>query len=162
MRVVGLRLAFVLITTLAVSGAALAQGFSPSACGAEQSQPALNDCAWRRYRAADAELNRVYRVALAADTGAVAAALRTAQRAWVRFRDAHCAYVAATYDGGSMQPMQQGACLEELTRARIRQLRAAQQSHALSRLPFDEALQQTSGRRMAAAAPPRSIPSARS
>ena len=157
MRVVGLRVAFVLLATLAVSRAAPAQGFSPSACGAEQSQPALNDCAWRRYQAADAELNRVYRVVLAADTGAVAAALRAAQRAWVRFRDAQCAYVAARYDGGSMQPMQQGACLEEVTRARIGQLRAAQQSHASLRLPPNEALQQTSGRRMAAATPPRSI-----
>src|SRR4051812_43090198 len=121
MRVDGLRVAFTLIATLAMSRAAPAQAFSTGACGTEQSQPALNDCAWRRYRAADSELNRVYRAALAVDTGAVAVALRTAQRAWMRFRDAQCAYVAALYTGGSMQPMQQGACLEEVTRTRIKQ-----------------------------------------
>ena len=66
MRAVGLRVVFVLLAAFAVSRAASAQGFSPSACGAERSQSALNDCAWRRYRAADAELNRVYRGALAA------------------------------------------------------------------------------------------------
>src|SRR3954466_8836534 len=115
MRVVGVRMAFVLLGTLAVSRAATAQAsFSPSTCGVEQIQPALNYCAWRRYRVADAELNRVYRRATAADTGAVLVALRAAQRAWVRFRDAHCNYVAAMYEGGSMRPMQQGACLEEV------------------------------------------------
>lgn len=141
--VVRLRVAFALLATLAVARAAPAQGFSPSACGADQSQPALNDCAWRRYRAADAALNRVYRTALAADTGAAAVSLRAAQRAWVRFRDAQCAYVAATYDGGSMQPMQQGACLEEVTFARIKQLRAALHAQASRHLPPNEALQRS-------------------
>jgi len=138
MKLFGLRVAFVLLASLAVSRAAPAQAsFSPSTCGAEQIQPALNACAWRRYRAADAELNRVYRRATAADTGAVLVALRAAQRAWLRFRDAHCDYVAALYEGGSMQPMQQGACLEELTRARIEQLRAAHDARAASCLPPD-------------------------
>ena len=126
MRVDRLRVAFALIATLGMSHGAPAQGFSPGTCGTEQSQLALNDCAWRRYRAADSELNRVYRAALAADTGAVAVALRTAQRAWMRFRDAQCVYVAALYAGGSMQPMQQGACLEEVTRTRIKQLRSSE------------------------------------
>jgi uncharacterized protein YecT (DUF1311 family) len=144
MRVVGVHVVFVLLATLAVSRPAPAQAsFSPSACGAEQIQPALDSCAWRRYRAADAELNRVYRRATAADTGAVLVALRAAQRAWVRFRDAHCDYVASTYDGGSMQPMQQGACLEEVTRARIGQLREALDAHAAWCLPPHEAPQPT-------------------
>lgn len=89
---------------------------------AEHTQTGLNECAWQKYRAADAEMNRVYRSSLAADSSR-AMLLEGAQRAWVVFRDTQCAYVARAYEGGSMQPMQQGACLEALTRTRTRQLR---------------------------------------
>jgi uncharacterized protein YecT (DUF1311 family) len=67
-------------------------------------------------------MKRVLRTTLASDSGR-AAVLDSAQRAWIAFRDAQCSYVAKSYEGGSMQPMQQGACLEALTRARTKQLR---------------------------------------
>jgi uncharacterized protein YecT (DUF1311 family) len=89
---------------------------------AKHTQTGLNECAWQKYRAADAEMNRVYRSSLAADSSC-AMLLEGAQRAWVVFRDSQCAYVARAYEGGSMQSMQQGACLEALTRARTKELR---------------------------------------
>lgn len=95
-------------------------------------QPALNACADSAFRRADAELNRTYARVLARLGAADRAKLRTAQRVWLRFRDAQCTFEAAAYDGGSMQPMVESFCLENVTRARERQVRTP-------RSPNDEA-----------------------
>ena len=48
--------------------------------------------------------------------------LQTAQRAWMVFRDAECAYSAADSEGGSIHPMEVSQCLTRLTNDRIKQL----------------------------------------
>ncbi|MFM4877940.1 lysozyme inhibitor LprI family protein [Aeromonas caviae] len=48
--------------------------------------------------------------------------LRTAQRAWIAFRDAQCRYEAGVYEGGSMAPMVHSSCLTQLTEARTKDL----------------------------------------
>jgi uncharacterized protein YecT (DUF1311 family) len=88
----------------------------------EQIQLALTACANSAYRRADADLNRTYGRVLARVSAVDRAKLRTAQRAWLRFRDAQCTFEAAAYDGGSMQPMVKALCLESVTRARERQV----------------------------------------
>jgi uncharacterized protein YecT (DUF1311 family) len=50
-------------------------------------------------------------------------ALVTAQRAWVTFRDAHCASVGYQAHGGTMEPMLIYGCQAELTRARTDELK---------------------------------------
>jgi uncharacterized protein YecT (DUF1311 family) len=88
---------------------------------ADHSQTALNECAWEKFRAADAAMTKVFTATRSTDS--TRAVLQTkAQSAWVVFRDAQCAVVARAYEGGSMQLLQQGSCLEALTRARRRQL----------------------------------------
>lgn len=93
-------------------------------CRRGQTQLALSQCAADEFQASDRQLNQTYRGVLARLDRREATALRVAQRAWLQFRDAECTYVAAPYEGGSMQSMQRLTCLAELTRARTQQLRA--------------------------------------
>ena len=54
-------------------------------------------------------------------------ALREAQRAWIRFRDAECDFRTFSSRMGSIYPTLRAGCLEDLTRARTEQLREAGQ-----------------------------------
>ncbi|UNK50812.1 DUF1311 domain-containing protein [Lysobacter sp. S4-A87] len=93
----------------------------------DQSQAGLNECANLGARDADAELNDVYRKILSANAGdpVFVEKMKTAQRAWLAFRDAQ---LAARYphpeDSGSVLPMCEGNELEALTRERTKQLRS--------------------------------------
>jgi uncharacterized protein YecT (DUF1311 family) len=106
--------------------------FSPVAASAQagadpcpdaRTQTEMNLCAARELRTADAELNRVYQQLTGALEPDLRASLRTAQRAWIAFRDADCRSEAAEYEGGSMQPMVLSSCLADRTRDRTAQLR---------------------------------------
>jgi len=119
-------------TTVLAAALVLAAGVSPLAaqqkereCGDARTQMEMNLCAAEQLRAADAEMNRAYARLRAAVDAEERAALLAAQRAWLRFRDAHCAYEAAGVRGGSMEPMVRSGCLAETTRERTRQLKSA-------------------------------------
>jgi uncharacterized protein YecT (DUF1311 family) len=81
-------------------------------------------CAGEDYKAADALLNQTYREIEKDSDADTLHLLKTAQRAWLAFRDAECAYATADIAGGSMQPMLLSMCLAKLTEKRTRQLRA--------------------------------------
>jgi uncharacterized protein YecT (DUF1311 family) len=78
---------------------------------------------------ADAELNKTYSNIHAAlkirgnDTDIQN--LLNAQRLWLQFRDASCKAERALYEGGSAAPTAYNACVEELTRKRTEDLKAA-------------------------------------
>ena len=96
-----------------------------------QSQRQMNERAAQRARRADSTLTALYQQVEAkyrSDSVALRK-LRTAQRTWLAFRDAQ---LDATYPAtnpqkayGSVAPMCVSQLLEELTRARIAQLRRA-------------------------------------
>ncbi|MBV6648374.1 MAG: DUF1311 domain-containing protein [Hoeflea sp.] len=131
-----------------VPGVALAGLFASSALADEkpdcidpQTQMEMTYCAGVDYNEADADLNALwpkivaaakqndeYVADMARDRGVPTTleALRTAQRAWITFRDAQCEYEAYEVFGGTMQPMVGSLCLARLTRERIGVL-----SHAL-------------------------------
>jgi len=103
-------------------------------CANPADQYSMTYCAAIEYEAADADLNalwpKVVAVARANDeyVGDVARqrglpttfeALRNAQRAWIRFRDAQCDYESYTVFGGTAQPMVVSLCLARLTRERF-------------------------------------------
>lgn len=91
-------------------------------CPGSNTQYELNRCAARARDKADAELNKVYRE-LMKDTGTTERAkLRAAQLAWIKFRDAHCAYESIGNKGGSIYPMVFSFCLAKTTDARTKQL----------------------------------------
>lgn len=96
------------------------------------------------YRAADAQLNAVYRTAMARmkqlDRGTRPAdlppaerarpsysqALLNSQRAWLAYRDANCRAFSYEYRGGSAQGLSNRVCLTRVTRARAAELRLLQ------------------------------------
>ena len=101
-------------------------------------QQPMNQCAYRDFLIADRELNAQWKItaeamkardAEFAEYGASDTrpgffeSLLEAQRAWLRFRDAHCRVDGYTARGGSMEPMLVSFCMTHLTRQRTQQLR---------------------------------------
>jgi uncharacterized protein YecT (DUF1311 family) len=110
-----------LIAAGVVLGAASAQAAD---CRDAASQAEMNVCASKAYEKADAELNAAYRELKERAQEETAKLLVAAQRAWVTFRDAECAFAASGSAGGSVQPMVVSNCLEDITRKRTTELKA--------------------------------------
>jgi uncharacterized protein YecT (DUF1311 family) len=83
------------------------------------SQAEMSDCARKAHIASDAELNTLYRQIERRlnDDADARRRLVSAQRAWVAFRDAECAFASSS--GGSASPMVHSMCLDDLTRKRV-------------------------------------------
>lgn len=95
-------------------------------CAKATTQTDLNACAGQARGAADAALNAAYGDLVKEPSMADRLdRLRAAERAWVAYRDAQCAYEGAEYQGGSMQPMVVDGCAEALTERRTAALRKA-------------------------------------
>lgn len=123
----------------------LAQAAAPPVAGWNCSNPMvqqeMNWCAGQDYGAADAKLNAQWKITAAAMKArdALFAAssspeydkregyfqsLLEAQRAWLRYRDAHCRVNGYSARGGSMEPMLVSSCKASLTRERTEELKA--------------------------------------
>ena len=104
-------------------------------------QQAMNQCAYREYLIADAELNAQWQIIRAkakkddADFAASGSAdfdqreghfetLLEAQRGWLRYRDAHCRLDGYSARGGSMESLLNATCKAGLTHLRIEELKA--------------------------------------
>lgn len=124
------------IMALALLGAGQADGTLN--CDDARTQAEMNACAARDFEAADAELNRVWRQAIgnardldrepyanADERPSYENTLRDAQRAWLAFRDAQCAWEGYEARSGSMETMLYEMCRANLTRERTAQLRGA-------------------------------------
>ncbi|HEH9431824.1 TPA: DUF1311 domain-containing protein [Aeromonas sobria] len=85
-------------------------------------QAAMNICAMQDYTKADAELNAAYKTLVATLDKDQLGRLKTAQRAWITFRDAQCRYEAGVYEGGSIAPLVHSSCLTKLTEQRTKDL----------------------------------------
>ena len=84
----------------------------------------MNICAGREYKAADVELNQVYRQLVSMLDDEEKPQLKEAQTAWLKYRDTNCEFVADQYKGGSIRPMIHGLCLAEMTRNRTTELKS--------------------------------------
>jgi len=73
------------------------------------------------FKSADAELNKLYKeiTARLADDSAKLHLLTVAQRGWIAFRDAECAFAASGVEGGSAYPEIVESCKTDLTQKRI-------------------------------------------
>jgi uncharacterized protein YecT (DUF1311 family) len=91
-------------------------------CTEANTQAEMNTCLANAYKSADEELNRIYFDIKKKQTPAIDASLKTAQRAWIQYRDANCNAAAALYEGGTIQPSARYECLRRTTRARIDEL----------------------------------------
>ena len=102
-------------------------------CSNPQNQSTMNRCAFLDFEAADAELNAIWPLARKANATfaeylpdnlkADEKALLEAQRAWITFRDAHCASIALPNIGGTIYPLIYNSCRADVTRQRTEQLR---------------------------------------
>lgn len=101
-------------------------------CANAMAQMELNECAFDDWDAADAELNLAYKEAMAmmkqwdanvpVDERGAAEALKTAQRAWITFRDNACAAEGYAMKGGSAEPLLVYGCMRVLTEERTAHL----------------------------------------
>lgn len=90
-------------------------------------------CADREFRKYDAEMVRAYNQLLkTSDPVAQRAygpppreALKSAQAAWLAFRDTNCHWKATAFYGGSAQSVIRASCLAIATRDRVEELKAA-------------------------------------
>ncbi len=106
---------------LALAGTPVAAADCPGAT----TQMELNQCAGATAKAADDELNSLYKQVRARLRGddATTKLLVAAQRAWIAYRDAECTFAASGFLGGSIYPMVYAGCLESVTNARIEDFR---------------------------------------
>jgi uncharacterized protein YecT (DUF1311 family) len=114
---------------LLVSVSALAQSKENPCWKTATAQSEMNRCADQDAKAADAELNRVYKDLLSKnkDDANTTKKLREAQRAWIAFRDAQleALYPAPDKQGeyGSIYPMCYAIVSTAMTKERTVQLR---------------------------------------
>lgn len=107
-------------------------------CIDPQTQMEMTYCAHLDYEEADKDLNALWPSVVAAarqndeyvgeqaksmGVPTTLEALRSAQRAWITFRDSQCEYEAYEVFGGSAQPMVGSLCLARVTRQRIEVLK---------------------------------------
>jgi uncharacterized protein YecT (DUF1311 family) len=90
-----------------------------------QTQLEMNQTADKKFKKADTELNQVYKQLIKILDKNEKQLLIQAQKDWLRFRDSHCKFDEAQYDGGSIQPLIYSTCLEESTRKRIKELKTS-------------------------------------
>ena len=103
---------------------ASAQKTAPQvSCRDPQSQYEMNVCSDRAYKAADAELNKVYNRLASKLDEAARAKLKAVEVSWLKYRDDNCDYESALYEGGTLQPAIYSSCMERMTKARTAELR---------------------------------------
>ena len=84
----------------------------------------LVECSSKKLAAADADLNKTYRelIAKLGDKN-WELKLRTAQQAWIKYRDAKCDFESELSGGGSAATFEYNFCLADVTTARTKELR---------------------------------------
>jgi len=113
-------------TLLLAALAMLATGTAHAAddCANAQDQTTMDVCASEAFQKSDKQLNDLYKQigTRLKDDADKTKLLVTAQRAWVAFRDAECAFSSSGVTGGSVYPMIHSMCLDGLTQTRAKDL----------------------------------------
>ncbi|MBS9722608.1 lysozyme inhibitor LprI family protein [Tianweitania sp. BSSL-BM11] len=101
------------------TGAANAQN-----CKDAQTQADMTECAGKAYEEADTKLNETYEKVTSrlTDLPEIKTSLTNAQRAWISFRDAECAFSNAQAGGGTLHGTLINQCLTDMTNQRIEAL----------------------------------------
>ena len=94
-------------------------------CSAKIYDVSFATCLHAAWRGQDVELTRLYGDVLKVLEARGQVQLRTAQRQWLKFRDAECEAEHGVYENGTAAPLAQESCLYDMTRARIADLHAA-------------------------------------
>jgi uncharacterized protein YecT (DUF1311 family) len=115
-----------LIVLLAAAALTMSSSVRAEDCQNAASQRELNNCANAAYEKSDAELNALYKQVTARlkDDAKQTKLLVAAQRAWIAFRDAECAFVGEPTADGSVNPLVRANCLDRITSARVNDLKS--------------------------------------
>ena len=113
----------VLIALFVMSVSVPGQKQKPKPCEDAQTQADMNICWGNEYKKADASLNKTYQQLAAMLDDEQKAQLKTAETAWLKYRDTNCEFVADQYKGGSIRPMIAAICLADVTNNRTTELK---------------------------------------
>ena len=83
----------------------------------------MKDESASKYKQADAELNRIYKMARESCDSEGKERLKKAQLAWIKYRELCCEAEASIYEGGSMSGLVHINCMIDLTKERTVRLR---------------------------------------
>ena len=113
----------VIVALLLASAPALAQNEPemPAECDGNTNQ--IVDCLTRQTKVWDQRLNDAYQKLLQSGPAAQREKLRAAQRFWVQYRDANCAYYAA--GEGTISRVATAECMRSMTESRTEELEQA-------------------------------------
>lgn len=106
-----------------VGGYAVGQKQKPKPCEDATTQADMNICWGNEYKKADAALNKTYEALAAMLDEEEKTQLRTAENAWLKYRNTNCEFVADQYKGGSIRPMIAAICLADVTNNRTSELK---------------------------------------
>ena len=112
-----------LIVVIALSVSVPGQRQKPKPCEDAQTQADMNICWGNEYKKADAALNKTYQELAAKLDADEKMQLKTAENAWLKYRDTNCEFVADQYKGGSIRPMIAAICLADVTNNRATELK---------------------------------------
>ncbi|EKV29236.1 hypothetical protein C882_0543 [Caenispirillum salinarum AK4] len=126
-KMVALAGGFAVLAALAVPAGAVAQddGLTEKygACMDASGGVTINmkECIWAEHERQDARLNAAYKHVMGLLSDDRKAALRTAQRAWIAYRDANCGFFADPM-GGTLAGVLASDCMMSETAERAREL----------------------------------------
>jgi uncharacterized protein YecT (DUF1311 family) len=109
------------ISVLPAKAEMFGQGFQP--CGEKTSTLEVVECVRAKTKIADQGLNAAYKALQARIEANQRQPLLAAQRLWVQYRDANCAFYG-TRDG-SIRQVQAAECIRSMTEDRARELEKA-------------------------------------
>ena len=115
--------ALLLVPVFLIGAASAQKPAVQVSCSDPQTQYEMNVCADRKYKAADAELNRVYNRLASMLEDKARAKLKATEVSWLKYRDDNCDYESSLYEGGSIRPLIYSSCMERMTKARTAELR---------------------------------------
>jgi uncharacterized protein YecT (DUF1311 family) len=91
-------------------------------CEQAQTTAAMRECELSRYKRADGEMTAAYHALMSKLDRKGQGKLRTAQSAWLKFRDAEADFQADAARGGTLAPLIRTSVLADLTESRRQQL----------------------------------------
>jgi len=87
-----------------------------------QTQVEINLQTAAELKKADAEMTKAYKEAMSYQDEKGKKLLLEAQRAWIKYKEAHCRSAANSMEGGSGHPQAMNTCMAALTKARTAEL----------------------------------------
>jgi uncharacterized protein YecT (DUF1311 family) len=91
-------------------------------CSRLNTQTDMNLCEGDNFKQADAKLNAVYGKLMKKISAAGQSKLREAQKSWIAYRDAQCAFETLGTIDGSIHSMVAAQCLADLTEQQTKRL----------------------------------------